>query len=101
MESIGELIRRLREEKGEPLRKVAAHLDVDQAILSKIERGLRKATKKQVEKLSFYFGFDKKQMLLTYLSDRILHEVQGEKLAKEALKIAEAKINYSLKYRKE
>jgi len=94
MESIGEYIRRLRENKGEPLRKVAAYLDVDQAILSKIERGKRKATKQQVVKLAKYFGEDKKKMLIVYLSDRILYEVQEEDYAKEALKVAEERIEY-------
>lgn len=94
MESIGEYIRRLRENKGEPLRKVAAYLDVDQAILSKIERGKRKATKQQVVKLANYFGEDQKKMLIVYLSDRILYEVQEEDYAKEALKVAEEMIEY-------
>ncbi len=94
MESIGELIRRLRENKGEPLRKVAAYLDVDQAILSKIERGKRKATKELVVKLAKYFGEDEKKMLVAYLSDRILYEVQDENFAKEALQVAEKKIAY-------
>lgn len=94
MESIGELIRRLRENKGEPLRKVAAYLDIDQAVLSKIERGKRKANKKLVVKLAKYFGEDEKKMLIVYLSDRILYEVQEEDYAKEALKIAEKRIEY-------
>lgn len=97
MESIGELLRRLRKEKGEPLRKVAAYLDVDQAVLSKIETGQRKATKEQVEKLAKYFGADKKEMLVSYLSDRIVYEIEGESLANEALKVAEEKINYQKK----
>lgn len=97
MESIGELIRRLRKEKGEPLRKVAAYLDIDQAVLSKIETGQRKATKEQVVKLAKYFGADKKEMLVGYLSDRIVSEIEGERLAKEALKVAEEKIKYQKK----
>ena len=94
MESIGELIRRLRENKGEPLRKVAAYLDIDQAVLSKIERGKRKTNKEQVVKLAKYFGEDEKKMLIIYLSDLILYEVQEEDYAKEALKVAEEKIEY-------
>lgn len=94
MESIGEYIRRLRKNKGEPLRKVAAYLDIDQAILSKIERGKRKVTKQQVIKLAKYFGEDQKKMLIAYLSDRILYELQDENYAKEALGIAEEKIEY-------
>lgn len=94
MESIGEYIRRLRKNKGEPLRKVAAYLDVDQAILSKIERGKRKATKQQIVKLAKYFEEDLKKMLIVYLSDRILYKVQEEDYAKEALKFAEERIEY-------
>jgi transcriptional regulator with XRE-family HTH domain len=39
MDSLGETIRKLREEKELPLRTVEAFLDIDQAILSKIEIG--------------------------------------------------------------
>ncbi|MCK5700222.1 MAG: nucleotidyltransferase domain-containing protein [Cyclobacteriaceae bacterium] len=94
MENIGQLIRRLREEKGEPLRKVAEYLDIDQAILSKIERGQRKSNKKQIEKLAKYFGADKKEMLVAWLRDRILYEILDEELGEEALKAAEEKIRY-------
>lgn len=94
MESIGEMIRRLREEKGEPLRVLAAYLQIDQAVMSKIETGQRKPAKEQVEKLAKYFGADKKEMLIAWLSDRIVYEIEGESLAKEALKVAEEKIKY-------
>lgn len=94
MENIGGMIRRLRVEKGDPLRVLAAHLQVDQAVMSKIERGQRKPTKEQVEKLAKYFGADKKQMIITWLSDRIVYEIEGESLAKEALKVAEEKVKY-------
>ena len=40
-ETIGEKLRHIREEKELPLRKVAALLDIDVAILSKMERGER------------------------------------------------------------
>jgi transcriptional regulator with XRE-family HTH domain len=55
MDSLGNTIRKLREDKALPLRTVAAFLDIDQAILSKIERGQRKPTREQVVKLAAYF----------------------------------------------
>ncbi len=94
MKEIGKLIRELREKEGYPLRKVAAYLDIDQAILSKIERGQRKISKVQVIKLAEFFNYDKKEMLITYLSDQIICLIQDEDLAKEALKAAEEKIEY-------
>ena len=94
MQNIGELIRTLRKNEGYPLRKVAAYLDIDQAVLSKIERGQRKLSKEQVIKLADFFNYNKKEMLITFLSDQIIYEVGNEEYAKEALKAAEEKIEY-------
>lgn len=94
MQNIGELIRTLREKEGYPLRKVAAFLDIDQAILSKIERGQRKLSKEQVIKLADFFDYNEKEMLITFLSDRIIYEIGDEDYAKEALMLAEEKIDY-------
>jgi predicted nucleotidyltransferase len=96
MQDFGNLIRKIRLNKGYPLRKVAAILDIDQAILSKIERGQRKIRKEQVLALAEFFNYDEKEMLLTYLSDRIIDEVGDEEYAKEALKVAEEKIYYKV-----
>jgi transcriptional regulator with XRE-family HTH domain len=92
MLSIGDQIRALRENQGLPLRKVAAELDVDQSILSKIERGERKATREQIVQIARIFNVDEKELLINYLSDRVLYELKDDDLASEALKVAEQKI---------
>jgi len=94
MQDIGKLIRTLREKEGYPLRKVAAFLDIDQAVLSKMERGQRKFTREQVKKLADFFNYSEKEMLITFFSDKILYEIGDEEYAKEALKVAEEKIEY-------
>lgn len=94
MLSIGKQIRKLREERGLPLRKVAAKLDIDQSILSKIERGERKASKKQIIKIAEIFNVGEKELLINYLSDNILYQLIDEDLAVDALKVAERKIKY-------
>ncbi len=94
MQKIGELIRALREKEGYPLRKVAAFLDIDQAVLSKIERGQRKLSKEQVIKLANFFNYSEKELLVTFFSDQIIYEIGNEDYAKEALKVAEKKIEY-------
>ena len=96
MQNIGNLIRQLRLEKGYPLRKVAAILDIDQAILSKMERGQRRISKEQVIKLARFFNYNEKELLITYLCDRIINEIGYEEFAKEALQVAEAKIDYKI-----
>ncbi len=92
--NLGKLLRKYREERGEPLRKVAAYLDIDSAILSKIERGHRKATRLQVERLADYYGTDLKELLVAWLSDKIINELRGEAYAEEAMKLAEERVSY-------
>jgi predicted nucleotidyltransferase/plasmid maintenance system antidote protein VapI len=94
MQEIGNIIRELRLKNGYPLRKVGAFLDIDQAILSKMERGQRRISKEQVLKLAEFFNVSKRDLLVAYLSDKVVYELQDEELAKEALKVAEEKIEY-------
>jgi predicted nucleotidyltransferase/plasmid maintenance system antidote protein VapI len=94
MQKTGELIRELREKQGYPLRKVAAFLDIDQAVLSKIERGQRKFTKQHILKLADFLNYDKKELMIAFLSDRIIYSIENEEYGKEALKVAEEIIEY-------
>jgi predicted nucleotidyltransferase len=94
MDSLGETIRKLRENKELPLRTVAAFLDIDQAILSKIERGLRNASREQVVKLAEFFKVKENELLVSWLSDKLVHEVADEDLALKALQVAEEKVEY-------
>lgn len=93
-ETIGEKLRHLREEKELPLRKVAALLDIDVAILSKMERGERRITKEVVLKLADIYNYDANDLLVSFLSDKILYEIQDEDLGIEALKVAEERAKY-------
>jgi transcriptional regulator with XRE-family HTH domain len=95
MNSIGETIRNLRVDKQLPLRTVAAYLDIDQAILSRIERGERKATREHIVKLAQYFNVPEKDLLITWLADKVVYEVADESVAFEALKVAEDKVKYN------
>ena len=94
MDSLGETIRKRREDKELPLRIVAAYLDIDQAILSKIERGQRNASREQVVKLARFFKIDETDMLVSWLSDKLVYEVANEDVALKALKVAEEKVKY-------
>jgi len=94
MDNLGEIIRKLREDKELPLRTVAAFLDIDQAILSKIERGQRKPTREQVVKLAEYFKVKENELLVAWLSDKLVYEIEDEDMALKALKVAEEKLKY-------
>ncbi|MFA6925344.1 MAG: helix-turn-helix transcriptional regulator [Bacteroidales bacterium] len=94
MLTFGEVIRKLREEKELPLRKVAALLDIDQSFLSKIERNERRATKEQVLQFAKIFKTDEKNLLIQFLSDKVTYELANEEFGFEALKVAEKKVKY-------
>jgi len=100
MGSLGESIRKLREDKELPLRTVAAYLDIDQANLSKIERGQRKATREHVIKLAEYFKVKKDELMVAWLSDKLVYELEDEDLALKAMQFAEEKIKYNIKDKK-
>ena len=94
MESFGSNIRKLRIDRGLPLRTVAAYLKIDQAILSKIERGQRKAPRAMVFRLSKYFKVNENDLMVTWLSDKLAYELEDEADALTALRLAEEKVIY-------
>lgn len=100
MDGFRDMIRKLREEKAVPLRTVAAYLDIDQAILSKIEHGYRKPSRTQVVKLAKYFKANENDLLVAWLSDKVVYELADEELALKALEVAEDKVRYIKKKKK-
>lgn len=94
METIGQILRNKRQELGLLLRQVSAHIDIDQAILSKIERNERKPTKEMLEKLAEILKLDKDELLVQFMSDKIVYEIADEDCASKVLKVAEKKIKY-------
>lgn len=67
---------------------------MDQALLSKIERGERMPTKDQIVKLAKFYKVDLDETLITFFSDKLVYEVQNEEVALKAMQVAERKINY-------
>jgi transcriptional regulator with XRE-family HTH domain len=95
MKNLGNILRELRENKQLPLRVVAAFLDIDPAIMSRIERGQRKSSREQVLKLAKYFNVNENELLVAWLADKIVYEIAEEENAIKALKVAEEKIKYN------
>ncbi len=94
METIGQILRNKRQVLGLLLRQVSAYVDIDQAILSKIERNERKPTKEMLVKLAEVLKLDKEELLVQFISDKIAYEIADEECASKVLKVAEKKINY-------
>jgi len=70
-ETFGEYIRRLREERTLPLRKVAAQLDIDTSTLSKVERSQRPMSINYLKPLSQIMKIDYKELQVRFLADSI------------------------------
>ena len=94
MNRLGDIIRQRREAKGLLLRQLSAMIDVDSAILSKIERGERKARREQVVNIAKALELNENKLLIEYLSENIAYEIIDEDYATDVLKVAESKIEY-------
>lgn len=62
---LGNKIKSLRGEQGILQRQVAAYLEIDTPMFSKIERGDRRAKRSQVIQMAKYFKVDEKTMFVT------------------------------------
>ena len=83
---LGKRIKELREEKGLLQRQLAANLEIDTPMYSKIERGERKAKKEQVAKLAKLLEVDKNELLTLWLAGQVYELIKkDEKLAIQAL----------------
>lgn len=91
----GNKIKELRDENGIMQRQLAALLEIDTPMFSKIERGDRRAKREQVIKLAEYFHQDEKEMLTLWLADKFIDAVEDEQdrdLCNDAIIIAQEKI---------
>jgi transcriptional regulator with XRE-family HTH domain len=94
METVGQIIRAKREALGLLLRQVAAYLDIDQAVLSKIERNERKPSRENIIRLAEILKFEKDELMIQFMSDKIAYEIADEECADKVLKVAEKKVKY-------
>lgn len=74
----GNKIKELRDEQGLLQRQLAAFLEIDTPMYSKIERGDRRAKREQVIKLAEYLHQDEKEMLTLWLANKFIDAVEGE-----------------------
>ena len=88
----GDKVRRLRTKQKMLLRHVAAMLDMDTSIVSKIERGDRFIKKEQIPLLADILKADKEELLTLWLADQVYDVIKDEKQADEALKSVSKKI---------
>lgn len=87
-------IRRLREEGKLLQRQLAAALEIDTPMYSKIERGDRPAKRTQVIALAGLLSTDETELLTLWLADKVLDVLEDEKeLAGKVLDFAKENSN--------
>lgn len=86
MNSFGEYLRNRREQLGLPLRKVAAELDIDTSILSKIERSERVATKEKLPILAKTLEIQDKEIQIEFIQSTVLSELGDLEFLADGLK---------------
>jgi len=96
-ETFGDFIRNAREEKNLPLRKVAAHLDIDTSTLSKVERGDRPASTDYLQPLADILKLDLKEVQTKFIADKINKDFGGMEHLTDGLKAAEKQIKKTKK----
>lgn len=90
--NFGEHIKQLREQNQLLQRQVASVLEIDTAMLSKIERGERRAKKEHIPLLANLLHSNERELYTIWLADQIYQLVENEEQALQALKIAENEI---------
>lgn len=80
-------LRRLREERDVPLRVVAAAVDMDSTLLSKLELGDRLPTDKQASALATHYRISVEEMRHRLVAARILSQFGDDPALAQAISI--------------
>ncbi len=95
MDKLKDILQGRREELSLKMREVSASTSIDQAVLSKIERGVRLPTDSQLTALSVVYDIDILLLQKYWLAEKIIKEVRAyPEVAIEAMVIAEPRIEY-------
>jgi HTH-type transcriptional regulator, competence development regulator len=89
---LGQKIRETRENQNLLLRQVAAHIEVDTALMSKAERGERNLNRAQVVKLAQLLKVSEDDFISLWLCDKVIEAVGEDPLAEQGIKKALSKI---------
>jgi transcriptional regulator with XRE-family HTH domain len=87
--NFGDRIKQLRESQNLLQRQLAANLEIDTPMFSKIERGERRAKREQVLLLAKLLNADTQELLTLWLAEQVYDLVKDEDVASNALKVAE------------
>ncbi|UBM57722.1 Fic family protein [Marinilongibacter aquaticus] len=94
MKNLGLYIRSWREMQGMSMQSFAAHVGIDQALVSKYESGKRLPSGRHLQALSDAMGVPLQDIRKEYLADKIADLLKYEFEPKEILMLAESRVEY-------
>src|SRR5690554_744319 len=95
--AFGKRIKELRESKGLFLREVGAALELDNAFISKVENEERLLPRKHLEKLAEFLNVLIDELLVLWLSDKMIELLQNEPSAEQALKMTQKRLKQEVR----
>jgi len=92
-QTLGETLRKLREENNLMQREVGAVIEVDGALISKVENNEKPINREHLKKLSAFFQIDEDMLQLLWLADKIRNIIKDEPLGPKAVHYIQTKLN--------
>tara|TARA_R110000744_G_scaffold111486_1_gene209739 strand:+ start:1599 stop:1895 length:297 start_codon:yes stop_codon:yes gene_type:complete len=92
MKRLSEVLKSKRELRGLLLRELASKINVDTALISKIENDDRRPTKEQLKKLSKALEIDFMTLSTLWYAEKIYEEIKNEKNIDDILKEIKKKV---------
>lgn len=90
--NFGEHIKQLREQNQLLQRQVASVLEIDTAMLSKIERGERRAKKEHITLLANLLHSNERELYTIWLADQVYEIIKEESNPSEILQVVEKEL---------
>lgn len=90
--NFGEHIKQLREQNQLLQRQVASILEIDTAMLSKIERGERRAKREHIPLLANLLHSNEKELYTIWLADQVYEIIKEESNPSEILQVVEKEL---------
>ncbi|WP_374401981.1 helix-turn-helix domain-containing protein [Flavobacterium sp.] len=91
--NFGEHIKQLREQNQLLQRQVASVLEIDTAMLSKIERGERRAKREHIPLLANLLHSNEKELYTIWLADQVYEIIKEESNPSEIVQVAINELN--------
>lgn len=91
---LGKKIKELRLKLGISQRELGAYINLDAGFISKVEKDDKPLNRLHLKKLSEVLKIEEAELQKLWLANKVYKVVADEELAKEALVLAEQKVEY-------